>query len=100
MWVFSRFDNPKIIPEIVQDSTLRAYPQPWHGKGQLCFTPLPESKEFIEIRSGRGELIMREKYVRTTHCIDENSIKEKMKPGVYRFRAGSSGKTQKFLVIY
>ena len=100
MWVFSRFDNPKIIPEIVQDSTLRAYPQPWHGKGQLCFTPLPESKEFIEIRSGRGELIMREKYVRTTHCISEDRIKEKMKPGVYRFRAGSSGKTQKFLIIY
>ena len=100
MWVFSRFDNPKIIPEIVQDSTLRAYPQPWHGKGQLCFTPLPESKEFIEIRSGRGELIMREKYVRTTHCISEGRIKENMKPGVYRFRAGSSGKTQKFLIIY
>ena len=100
VWVFSRFDSPKIIPEIIQDSTLRAYPQPWRGTGQLCFTPLPENKKFIEIRSGRGELVMREKYTHTTHCIDGDEVKSKMKPGVYRFRAGSSGKTEKFLIIY
>lgn len=100
MWVFSRFDNPRIIPELVKDSTLRAFPLPWRGSGPLCFTPLPESKKFIEIRNGRGDLVMREKYNKTTHCIEESLIREKMKPGVYRFRAGSSGKTQKFLVVY
>ena len=100
MWVFSRFDSPRIIPELVKDSTLRAYPVPWRGSGQLCFTPLPETKKFLEIRNGRGELVLREQYHKTTHCIEESRVREKMKPGVYRFRAGSSGKTQKFLVVY
>lgn len=100
MWVFSRFDSPKIIPELVKDSTLRAYPVPWRGSGQLCFTPLPETKKFLEIRNGRGELVLREQYHKTTHCIEESRVREKMRPGVYRFRAGSSGKTQKFLIIY
>ena len=100
MWVFSRFDSPRIIPELVKDSTLRAYPVPWRGSGQLCFTPLPETKKFLEIRNGRGELVLREQYHKTTHCIEESSVREKMRPGVYRFRAGSSGKTQKFLVVY
>ena len=100
MWVFSRFDSPRIIPELVKDSTLRAYPVPWRGSGQLCFTPLPETKKFLEIRNGRGELVLREQYHKTTHCIEESRVREKMRPGVYRFRAGSSGKTQKFLVVY
>lgn len=100
MWVFSRFDSPRIIPELVKDSTLRAYPVPWRGSGQLCFTPLPETKKFLEIRNGRGELVLREQYHKTTHCIEESRVREKMRPGVYRFRAGSSGKTQKFLIIY
>ena len=73
---------------------------PWRGKGSLCFTPLPENKKFIEIRNSRGDLVLREPYERTTHCIDGDYVKSKMKPGVYRFRAGSSGKAQKFLVVY
>ena len=100
MWVFSRFDSPRIITELVKDSTLRAYPVPWRGSGQLCFTPLPETKKFLEIRNGRGELVLREQYHKTTHCIEESRVREKMRPGVYRFRAGSSGKTQKFLIVY
>lgn len=100
IWVFSRFDNQKFIPEIITDSTLRAYPMPWRGQGPLCFTPLPENKKFIEIRNGRGELVLREPYTRVTHCIEGDKVKEKMKPGMYRFRTGSSGKTQKFLIIY
>ena len=100
MWVFSRFATPKHIPEVLKDSTLRAYPVPWRGSGPLCFTPLPDTKSFIEIRSGRGELIMREQYTKTTHCISEDQIKGKLKPGVYRFRVGSSGKLQKFMVVY
>lgn len=99
-WIFSRIDTAKYIPILVRDSTLRAYPVPWRGSGQLCFTPLPESKNFIEIRNGRGELVMREPYTRAAHCIDGDIIKSKMKPGVYRFRAGSSGKTEKFIVVY
>ena len=100
LWVFSSFDDPRLIPEIVKDSTLRAYPMPWRGNGSLCFTPLPESKKFIEIRNARGDLVLREPYERTTHCIDADKVKDSMKPGVYRFRAGSRGKTQKFLVVY
>jgi hypothetical protein len=100
MWVFSRFDNPRRIPEIVQDSTLRAYPIPWRGTSNLCFTPLPESRKFIEIRNGRGDLVLREPYTKTTHCIDADRVRTKMAPGVYRFRAGSSGKMQKFLIVY
>jgi hypothetical protein len=100
MWVFSSFDDPKRIPEIVKDSTLRAYPVPWRGQGPLCFTPLPESKKFIEIRNARGDLELREPYAKTTHCLSADKVMSKMKPGVYRFRAGSSGKTQKFLVVY
>ena len=83
MWVFSRFDSPRIIPELVKDSTLRAYPVPWRGSGQLCFTPLPETKKFLEIRNGRGELVLREQYHKTTHCIEESRVREKMRPGVY-----------------
>ncbi|MBR4784525.1 MAG: hypothetical protein IK012_04635 [Fibrobacter sp.] len=100
LWVFSRFANPKSIPEVIKDSTLRAFPVPWRGSGMLCFTPLPDTKKFIEIRTGRGELVLREPYTKTTHCISEERIKEKMKPGVYRFRAGASGKLEKFLVVY
>ena len=100
IWVFSRYSTPKRIPEVIKDSTLRAFPVPWRGTGPLCFTPLPDTKNFIEIRSGRGELVLREPYDRTTHCIDGDYIKSKLKPGVYRFRAGASGKLQKFLVVY
>ena len=82
------------------DSTLRAFPMPWRGNGSLCFTPLPESKKFIEIRNARGDLVLREPYEKTTHCINEDNVKSSMKPGVYRFRAGSSGKTEKFIVTY
>ena len=99
-WIFSRIDTAQYIPVLVRDSTLRAYPMPWRGKGNLCFTPLPENRKFIEIRNGRGDLVLREPYNRTTHCIDGDHVKSKMKPGVYRFRAGSSGKAQKFIVIY
>lgn len=99
IWIFSHFQETKPIPEIVTDSTLRAYPTPWRH-GDLCFTPLPLNKEFIEIRSRRGDLLWREKYGTTTHCIDESTIKSKMKPGIYRFRAGNSGKTKDILIIY
>ena len=99
-WVFSRFGETKYIPQTIKDSTLRAYPVPWRGQDQLCFTPLPESKKFIEIRNARGDLVLREPYEKTTHCIDADKVKSKMKPGVYRFRAGSSGKAQKFIVTY
>ena len=99
-WIFSRFGEVKYIPQVLKDSTLRAYPMPWRGKGQLCFTPLPENKKFIEIRNGRGELVLREPYTRITHCIDGDYLRSKLKPGVYRFRVGSNGKAQKFIVTY
>lgn len=98
IWMFSRFGKYQ-LPTLVKDPTLRVYPTPWRS-GNLCFTPLPQSKNFIEIRTRRGDLVTREKYDRTTHCIDENRVKKLMVPGVYRFRAGNSGKTQDFIVIY
>lgn len=98
-WILSHFANEDILPTIIVDSTLRAYPTPWRG-GSLCFTPLPHSKNFIEIRNRRGDLITREKYSSVTHCIEESRIKELMVPGVYRYRVGSSGKTKDLLIIY
>ena len=99
VWILSRLNQSNYIPEAVKDSTLRAFPTPWR-RGNLCFTPLPPNKKFIEIRNARGDLVMREKYTHTTHCIDGDVVKSKMKPGVYRFRAGASGKTEKFLIVY
>jgi hypothetical protein len=45
-------------------------------------------------------LIFRENYNGETLCLDEGFIKSKMVPGVYRYRAGSSGKTKDFIIIY
>lgn len=98
-WIFSRFSEHTPFPEYVKDSTLRVYPMPWRN-GKLCFTPLPLNKDFIEVRNRRGDLVFRENYTQTTHCIDESQVKSKMKPGLYRFRAGAKGKTKEFLVIY
>ncbi|MCQ2104386.1 MAG: hypothetical protein MJZ26_01205 [Fibrobacter sp.] len=99
LWILSRFDESEPIHTIVKDSTLRAYPTPWRN-GNLCFTPLPKGKKFIEIRNRRGDLVTREKYEGQTLCMEESKVKDLMVPGVYRFRAGSSGKTQNFIVIY
>lgn len=97
-WIFSRFGDSQ-IPTIVKDSSIRAYPVPWR-QGDLCFTPLPHGKKFIEIRNRRGDLIIREKYEKQTHCIDEGQVKKMMAPGVYRFRIGNSGRTHDFIIIY
>lgn len=97
-WIFSRFGE-NTLPTIIKDSTLRAYPVPWR-RGDLCFTPLPLGKKFLEIRNRRGDLVTREKYEAATHCINEDRVKKILTPGVYRFRAGSRGKTQDFIVIY
>ena len=99
VWVFSRFENPSPLPDNSTQKSLRAYPTPWRG-GPLCFSPLPLDKEFIEIRNRRGDLLFREKYSESTHCLEESFIKSKMVPGVYRYRAGSSGKTKDFIIIY
>ncbi len=98
-WILSRYGESSYIPELVKDSTLRAYPTPWRS-GNLCFTPLPESRKFIEIRTRRGDLVMRVDYTHTTHCIDESTVKAKMRPGAYKFRAGAKGKLSDLLIIY
>ena len=43
---------------------------------------------------------MQEKYQGTLLCIEENKVREKMVPGVYWFRAGNSGKAEKFMIVY
>ena len=99
LWIFSRFENPSPLPGKLEAKPLRAYPTPWRH-GNLCFAPLPLDKKFIEVRNRRGDLIFREKYDSETLCLDENFIKSKMVPGVYRYRAGSSGKTKDLMIIY
>lgn len=99
IWIFSRFENPSPLPGKLASKPLRAYPTPWRH-GNLCFAPLPLDKKFIEIRNRRGDLIFRENYNGETHCLDENFVKSKMAPGVYRYRAGSSGKTKDLMIIY
>ncbi|MBR5414246.1 MAG: hypothetical protein IK114_14645 [Fibrobacter sp.] len=99
LWVFSRFSEEEAIPTIFKDSTLRAYPTPWRN-GPLCFTPLPQNKDYIEIRNRRGNLVKKIEYGSHTLCIDENEVKSLMVPGVYRFRAGNSGKLKDFIIVY
>lgn len=99
LWIFSRFENPSPLPGKLATKPLRAYPTPWRY-GNLCFSPLPLDKKFIEVRNRRGDLVFREKYDGETLCLDEAFIKSKMVPGVYRYRAGSSGKTKDLMIIY
>lgn len=99
LWIFSRYENPAPLPGKPESKPLRAYPTPWRY-GNLCFAPLPLDKKFIEVRNRRGDLIFREKYDGETLCLEEGFIKSKMVPGVYRYRAGSSGKTKDFMIIY
>ena len=99
LWIFSRFEYPSPLPGKLATKPLRAYPTPWRH-GNLCFAPLPLDKKFIEVRNRRGDLIFRENYNGETLCLDEGFIKSKIVPGVYRYRAGSSGKTKDLMIIY
>lgn len=99
LWVLSHFNESEIIPTILMDSTLRAYPTPWR-QGPLCFTPLPQDEDHIEIRNRRGNLVEKVRYSSHTLCIEEDKVKSMMVPGVYRFRAGNRGKTKDFIIIY
>lgn len=99
VWILSRFSEETKLPYEVKDSTLRAYPTPWRH-GSLCFTPLPGNKDFIEIRNRRGNLVTKIKYDNNTRCIDESEVKSLLVPGVYRFRAGNSGKLKDFIIVY
>lgn len=99
VWVFSRFDESSELPIFIKDSTLRAYPTPWRS-GSLCFTPLPLDKKFIEIRNRRGDLVLRENYEQATHCLSEEFVKAKMRPGLYHYRLGNKGKLKDLLIIY
>lgn len=98
--ILSRFmeDAPAIQTNLVK--TLRAFPTPWQGSSPLCFTPLPETDSFIEIRNRIGTLVSRIQTNSTTHCLEASYIKSKMTPGLYHFRIGSHGKTTPFILIY
>ena len=82
-----------------KDIAPHAYPVPWRG-GPLCFAPLPRDKNFIELRTRRGDLIAQEKYEGTSFCLQEDQVKAKMAPGIYRFRVGNKDKTTSFMVVY
>ena len=99
IWIFTRLGKSENIPISNSNSAPHAFPVPWRN-GPLCFAPLPKDKEFIEIRTRRGDLISQEKYEGTTYCLQEDQVKSMMAPGIYRFRAGNKGKTTSFIVIY
>ena len=99
VWIFSRLGESDFVKTRYANSKLRAYPTPWR-EGSLCFTPLPRDKDYVEIRNRRGAIVMQEKYQGTLLCIEENKVREKMVPGVYWFRAGNSGKAEKFMIVY
>lgn len=98
--VLSRFsdDSPTIVPLVAKP--LRAYPTPWQGTTELCFSPLPNTRSFIEIRNRIGNLVIRIPTNSTTHCLKPDYIKSIMSPGLYHFRVGSHGKTTPLLLIY
>lgn len=99
VWIFSRLGESDYVETLVKDKKLKAYPTPWR-EGSLCFSPLPRDKDYIEVRNRRGAIVMQERYQGTMHCIDEKKVREEMSPGVYWFRAGNSGKAEKFIIIY
>lgn len=99
VWVFSRLGESEYIKTNQSDSELKAAPTPWR-EGSLCFAPLPRDKKTLEIRNRRGAIVYQERYEGAMHCIDENTIKKSMVPGVYWFRAGNSGKAKKMMIIY
>ena len=98
-WIFSRFGKSESIPITNSNAAPHAFPVPWK-QGPLCFAPLPKDKKFIELRTRRGDLISQEKYEGTSFCLQEEQVKSKMAPGIYRFRVGNKGKTTSFIVIY
>ena len=99
VWIFSRLNESDFIKTQATNNKLKAYPIPWR-EGSLCFAPLPRDKDFIEIRNRRGAIVMHERYQGTIYCIEEKRVREEMAPGVYWFRAGNSGKAEKFMIIY
>ena len=99
IWIFSRLGESDYVETVTKDGKLKAYPIPWR-EGSLCFSPLPRDKNYIEIRNRRGAIVMHEEYQGTIHCIDENTVRNKMAPGVYWFRAGNNGKAEKLIIIH
>ena len=99
VWILSHFKEENKIPYEVKDSTLRVFPVPWRH-GNLCFSPLPINKDYIEIRNRRGNLVSTEKYDNNMLCLDEARVKKLMVPGVYRFRVGNKGKLKDFIIVY
>jgi hypothetical protein len=79
---------------------MRAYPNPWQGNSPLCFTALPQGKDYIEVWTRSLKRAFRKSYEGTSLCLEANSIRQFLTPGLYHFRAGNRGKTKPFLVIY
>lgn len=79
---------------------MRAYPNPWRGETPLCFAGLPQTGEFLEIRTRAGKLVRRFSYSGTTFCIRAEEIQKKLAPGLYYFRPGAKNRAKPFLVVY
>lgn len=98
--VYSNLDTKKFTNDSSHVSKFFAYPNPWKGNTPLCFTGLPDTQSIIEIRTRRGSLINNFEYSATEFCIAENEVKNLFAPGLYFYRAGRSGKTDKLIILY
>lgn len=98
--VFTRLRETASSADTSGSTKFYAYPNPWRGTGALCFANIPSGKSVIEIRNRKGNLVHTERYDSEAHCIDEATLRAKLAPGLYFFRAGRNGKTKKLILIH
>lgn len=98
--VFTRLRETETAADTTTSTKFYAYPNPWRGGTALCFTNIPSGKSVIEIRNRKGNLVHTERYDSSTHCIDEGTLKSKLAPGLYFFRAGRHGKMKKLILTH
>lgn len=98
--VYSNLNAESARPDSLNPSKFYAYPNPWKANTPLCFNGLPNTKNVLEIRTRRGSLVNTFEYNASEFCISESEAKKLLAPGLYYYRAGRSGKTEKLLVVY
>lgn len=98
--VFTRLRETAAAADTQTTTKFYAYPNPWRGTGPLCFTNIPSGKAVIEIRNSKGNLAHAERYDSETHCLDEATLKTKLAPGLYFYRAGRHGKMKKLILTH
>lgn len=98
--ILSRLREQTSQKPVVDSLPMRNYPNPWRGETPLCFAHLPQDKTFIEIRTRTGKLVGQFRYSGEQLCLEAETLREKLAPGLYYFRAGNKNKAKPFLVVY